>query len=278
MKRKIAIFAVLLVILVLVGFSPFEKVSANPYSHPGTRPQIIIITPPDPHKRYENTSVSLQVEVDMLDEFPRIRNMYYALDGGPATYFDFAKVRNISYWPDKNGYVLAAKVDMENLSEGNHTVTAYCRDSNGNVTSTSRSFIVDSQYQITVIQILAPKNMTYSTKEIPLIFTVNGALKNASYGFWPPSPNKNEVGNPVAGNTTLTELSDGRYRILVYAFADGRGGGGSFVEFTVNSSQANFSLTLKSPSIYITLAVVITIVAVASISLVYFKKHGDRNK
>jgi hypothetical protein len=51
MKQSSVPLAVLLIILLLVGFPPVEKVNANPYSHPGTRPQIIIVTPPDPHKR-----------------------------------------------------------------------------------------------------------------------------------------------------------------------------------------------------------------------------------
>ncbi len=77
-----------------------------------------------------------------------------------SVYLDFTALRNSSWWPDKSGYVVGAKGDLENLPEGSHKVVAYFADGNGKVMSTFRTFSVDSHYQGTVIEILSPKNIT----------------------------------------------------------------------------------------------------------------------
>jgi len=178
---------------------------------------------------------------------------------------------------------VGAKADLENLSEGSHKVIAYSVDSNGKVMSTSRAFSVDSHYQVTVVGILSPINITYSTKEMPLIFTVNGEFKNASYHVLRPLGGGNITENPItgtiiAGNTTLTGLSDGFYKILMYAYADGKGGARAYIEFTINSTQAinltdleNQPTVLTIIAIGITLVVIVTVVGIGL--LFYFKKR-----
>ena len=263
----------LAIILVLAIFIfPFGLASANPITF--QVPSMKIISPPDPPNRYENSTVSLEVEVYMLNESPRLSSIYYSLDGGPFVYLDFTTLRNSSWWPDKIGYVVGAKADIENLAEGSHNLKAYSVDIKGKIIAAStRTFTVDSQYQVTLVEILSPKNITYSTKEIPLIFTINGEFKNASYHFLPPSPMRGNItGVPITGNTTLTGLSDGFYKILLYAFADEKGGDMTNLEFTLNSTQATNSLTLDAQTSIIVTASIVTVVF-ALVSLVYFKKR-----
>jgi hypothetical protein len=276
MKKGIALFTVIFAVSMLIGIQAVEVVNANPMTF--QVPSMKIVSPPDPPNRYENSTVSLEVEVYMLDESPRIQSMYYSLDGGSSVYLGFTTLRNSSWWPDKSGYVVGAKVDLENLSEGNHSVISYSADSNGKVMSTSRTFSVDSHYQVTVIEILSPKNITYSTNEVPLVFTMNGEFKSANYGFLPPSPMRgNTTAVPIAafqidGNTTLTGLSDGFYRILLYASAQEKGASMNYLEFTINTTQANNSPTLGTQTSTVLMASLVTMV-VTSVSLVYFKKH-----
>jgi hypothetical protein len=279
MKGRFALFAVIFVFSISIGIPAVEVVNANPYNF--SVPSMKIISPPDPLNRYENSTVSLEVEVYMLDESPRIQSMYYSLDGGPFVYLGFKTLGNSSWWPDKSGYIVGAKVDLENLSEGSHTVVAYSADSNGKVMSTSRTFNVDSNYQVTVIEILSPKNITYSTNEVPLVFTMNGEFKSANYGFLPPSPmrgNKTEVPIGVfeiAGNTTLTGLTDGFYRILMYASAEEKGASMNYLEFTIDTTQANNSLTLNTQTSTVILASLVTLV-ITSVSLVYFRRRRGK--
>jgi hypothetical protein len=276
-KRSIALTVVLaLMISFLPSIFLTELGSANPFNFPV--PSMKIISPPDPPNRYENSTVSLEVEVYMLEESPRLQRVYYSLDEGPSVYLDFTTLRNSSWWPDKIGYVVGAKVDLENLPEGNHNVKAYSVDSDGKViASSTRTFTVDSHYQVTLVEIFSPKNITYSTKEIPLIFTVNGEFKNASLHFLPPSPIiSNITGNEIAGNTTLDGLSDGFYRILLWTFADGKGGSRTYLEFTINSSHASTD-TLPNPEPFPTgqaIAITASVTAAAVGLFVFFKKSA----
>ena len=272
------ILALTIAFTLMISFLPSiflaELASANPIAF--QVPSMKIISPPDPPNRYENSTVLLEVEIYMLNESPRLQSVYYSLDGGPSVYYDFTTLRNSSWWPDKVGYVVGAKVDVENLSEGSHKVVAYCVDSNGKVMTTSRTFNVDSHFEVTIVEILSPKNITYPTKEIPLIFTINGEFKNASYSFLPPSPlRSNLTGFPITGNTTLTGLTDGFYRILLWTFADRKGGDMTNLEFTINSTQANNSLTIDTQTIIIVTASIVTAI-VALVSMVYFKRYKQR--
>ena len=276
MTRRIV--ALTIVLAVLISFLPStflaELASANPYNFPV--PSMKIISPPDPPNRYENRTVSLEIQVYLLNDSPKLQSIYYSLDGGPSVYLDFTTLRNSSWGIDRNGYSVGAKVDLENLSEGSHKVNAYSADINGNVIAAStRTFTVDSHYQVTLVEILSPENITYSTKEIPLIFTLNGEFKNASCHFLPPSPIvSNITGNEIAGNTTLTGLPDGFYRILLWVFADGKGGSRAYFEFTINSSPTS-SDTPTDPEPFPTgQAIAATAsIAVAAVGLfVFFKK------
>jgi hypothetical protein len=269
------ILALTIVLIPMISFLPSifltQLASANPIAF--QVPSMKIISPPDPPNRYENSTVLLEVEIYMLNESPRLQSVYYSLDGGPSVYYDFTTLRNSSWWPDKVGYVVGAKVDIENLSEGSHKVVAYSVDSNGKVMTTSRTFNVDSHFEVTIVEILSPKNITYPTKEIPLIFTINGEFKNASYHFVPPSPLRGNItGFPITGNTTLTGLTDGFYRILLWTFADRKGGDMTNLEFTINSTQANNSLTIDTQTIIIVTASIVTVV-VALVSLIYFRRR-----
>lgn len=269
-KRIVSICIVLALVISVMPSINFA--GANPYNF--SVPSMKIVSPPEPPNRYENNTVSLEIEAYMLNESPRLQSIYYSLDGGPFVYLDFTILRNSSWGLDRIGYTVGAKVDLESLSEGSHNVIAYSADSNGKVMATSRAFKVDSHYQVTVLGILSPKNITYSTKEIPLTFTVNGEFKNASYQFLPPSPMRGNItGFPIAGNTTLTGLSDGSYRILLYAYADGKGGTRAYLEFTVNSTQANNSLTLDTQTTStIVMAVIAITIGAAVIAVILIKR------
>ena len=87
------------------------------------------------------------------------------------------------------------------------------------------------------------------------------------------------MSNPISGNTTLTGLSDGFYKILLYAFAEGKGGSRAYLEFTVSHSMPTINtgptlqLELNPSKVHIILAIVTAIFAIALVSLVYFKKR-----
>ncbi len=110
----------------------------------------------------------------------------------------------------------------------------------------------------------------------PLVFTMNGEFKSANYGFLPPSPMRGNItAFPIAGNTTLTGLSDGFYRILLYASAEEKGASMNYLEFTINTTQDNNSPTLDVQTSTIIMASFVTMV-VTSVSLVYFRRRKGK--
>jgi hypothetical protein len=227
-------------------------------------PSMKIVSPPYPPNKYENSSVMLEIHVYMLTDSPRLRSISYTLEGEPSVYlYNFTTIGPISLGRTVYGYTLSAKVDLENLSEGNHTVKAYSVDVNGKEMSTSQSFTVNSHYAVTVLRVLSPTNITYSTREIPLIFTVNGEFKNASYQFLEPSDPTRVY---IAGNTTLTGLSDGFNKIAFTVDAE-NGIAGALLGFTIDSTLADNQLLLTTIA-----AVAILLVIVMAVTLYKIKK------
>jgi len=80
-----------------------------------------------------------------------------------------------------------------------------------------------------VVCILSPENLTYTTSSIPLIFTVNERTFSIGYSL-------DYLENvTIAGNTTLTDLSNGSHSIIVYANdTSGNTGSSNRVYFTVS--------------------------------------------
>jgi hypothetical protein len=120
-------------------------------------PFLSILSPADPPNRYENSTVELELNVRLVEGSPRPKNFSYSLDGGPAV--DLANVTT-SHKTTFMPYIFtlySAKVKLENLSEGNHTIDAYADGLH-----VSRSFSVNSYYHPTIVKILTPVNQTYS--------------------------------------------------------------------------------------------------------------------
>ena len=255
MKRKALALTVALALMVSIVL-PMPLANANFIDFP--IPSMKIISPPYPPNEYENSTVMLEIRVYMHNNSPRLRSIFYNVDGEPSVYlYNFTTLPPSSWDKDRRGYTLSARVDLENLSEGNHTVKAYSVDVNGKEMSTSQSFTVNSHYAVTVLRVLSPTNQTYSTREIPLIFTVNGEFKNASYQFLEPSDPTRVY---IAGNTTLTGLSDGFNKIAFTVDAE-NGIAGALLSFTINSTLADNQLLLTTiAGVAILLAIVVAVI------------------
>lgn len=80
------------------------------------------------------------------------------------------------------------------------------------------------------ITILSPKNMTYATDSIPLIFTVNKLTSWIGYSL------DGNVNLTINENTTLQELSTGTHKITVYANSTfGKMGASETIHFMVDT-------------------------------------------
>jgi hypothetical protein len=109
-------------------------------------------------------------------------------------------------------------------------------------------------------------NTTYSSAEVPLSFSVDELTSRMTYCV-------DNVSNvTVAGNCTLTELSDGRHSLTVYAWdMVGNIGVSETVTFAVDKQPESTSDPEPCPWLLV-IAVVLVVAAVVGV-LTYFKKR-----
>jgi hypothetical protein len=225
----------------LIGFT-FQLALAEGYVFTEIPiPSMNIISPPYPPNRYENSTVNFEVNVYLFSESPKVNSIDYSVDGEPLQYIkNLTTTSPSNFGSGRVGYTVIGKAVLENLTDGNHTINA-----NANGMHTSRDFTVNSSYQVASIKILSPTNQTYNG-EIPLIFTVNGNIEKAYYYLYEQvdyphyGPDKsNEY--PLAGNTTITLNSEGKYEILIIVVNES-GRAEAVTTFTVTTNFSTYYL------------------------------------
>lgn len=181
-------------------------------------------------RQSENGTVTINIavilvcgEYDQSFTDAHLDSVCYSLDGQPLVYvYNFAIENITDYGRDRQDFFrCSTSVRLENLSDGNHTVTAYANDTHSptayiNSQSASYNFTVNSHYQVPVVKILSPISQTYSDAA-PLIFTVNGEVKEAHcYMYRGESPYEAVYERSFTGNTSLHNLPDGKYVMYLY--------------------------------------------------------------
>jgi len=92
------------------------------------------------------------------------------------------------------------------------------------------------------ISIVSPENKTYTVEDVPLTFTVSESTSWIGYSL------DGQANITIAGNTTLTGLSDGMHSLVVYASdITGNIGSSNMVYFTIQTT----AIDTTSPSISI---------------------------
>jgi hypothetical protein len=224
-------------------------------------PRIDIISPPYPPNRYENNTVELKIHVRMLEGSPRPSNFSFSLDGNPLVNLENFTTTSISHWASYVFTLFIAKINLENLSEGNHTINAYADG-----LSTSRSFEVNSHYLPTVVKILSPTNQNYSSR-VPLVFTVNMPIKGAYYYMY--RGNDAVFETHFNGNITMENLLDGNYVLYLYVTTE-NGDEPASTHFSVsNNITAN---SIAAGILPYAIGITTLLIVVAGL-LVYFRKY-----
>lgn len=156
-----------------------------------------------------------------------------------------------------------------NLSDGEHSVVIYARGGGGYAEGLTYNFFgmtTISVINFTIdttppsISSLSVENKTYSTSDVPLNITVNEPFSQVSYSL------NGQENVTVSGNTTLTDLPNGNYTVVVYATdLAGHVGASETIAFTV----AKPDLTI----------IAVTVTTVICVGLpIYFKKHKHQLK
>jgi hypothetical protein len=214
MKRKITLFTVLLVALVLVEVTSIIEVSANPFSPPvyrqidpipGTIPPEIKLTSPRNNTNYtDNVTVTLNVIKPQLSKWDSsITEISYTLDQS-----NFKPLYNIRYEKTASG--------IPGISEYKTTFSLPYYSGNHTITIRVIGAVVDSP----------TRTMFYVDSSSTVSFTM-----------------KNQTSSPTPSQRMPS-----------------------------NNISPTLPVWLNSSIVYIVLAIVIAVVAVASIALVYFRR------
>jgi hypothetical protein len=162
---------------------------------------------------------------------------------------------------------ISQELNLTNIPEGKQNVTiqavgdgtyldGYFYNTFSITGSSSISFTIDTTPPI--ISILSPENKAYSTSDVPLNFTVNEASSQLKYCL----DGQNNV--TIAGNVTLSGLSDGAHNLRVYAWNEGDKVG---VSKTITFAVVDMFQTV------LVLAIIVTVIVIAVGLLFYFKKR-----
>ncbi|WGM90588.1 MAG: Ig-like domain-containing protein [Candidatus Bathyarchaeum tardum] len=179
-----------------------------------TVPPVVIIWPPG-NETYPSS------EVDVYFVFnEELSWIVYSLDRG----------KNQS---------ITGNFTLSSLSDGPHSVVIYSADK---VNNTDRSNIVYFSVDTTlpVVNLLSPKNVTYTTNGVDFNFKVEEDTSWIGYSL------DGGSNRTVDGNFTLSSLSDGEHSVVVYALdAKKVNMGKAFVFFTVDTTPPE--VVIKSP-------------------------------
>ncbi|MGD6810019.1 MAG: hypothetical protein ACQCN3_10010 [Candidatus Bathyarchaeia archaeon] len=101
---------------------------------------------------YSNSSVPLMVRVNVLTGESWITSIRYSIDdGAPVKLTNLTREETLWYWTETVGVLahgegFSTTATIENLQEGNHTLTVYSHASDGEEMSRSITLIVDYGY------------------------------------------------------------------------------------------------------------------------------------
>ncbi len=107
------------------------------------------------------------------------------------------------------------------------------------------------------VNILSPQVTTYTQRNVPLTFHVDGAIWNFMYAL------NDNLNISLTGNTTLTNMPNGDYSITVYAIDNnGNRGASQTVAFSVNNAEPYVppKIEIQSPTdkVYYTSQITLT--------------------
>ncbi len=248
-----------LILLITIGTQNVKVVDANPINVYSV-PDIQISYPLISTGEYVNSTAEFEVYVYHSTDSKR-PSVTYSLDRQPTVSLEFSEEKNCNdlvYVGSKIERMdfkkFTAPLVLEDLSEGTHSLVAYADNM-----SASISFKVNSYYIIAELGVLSPGSRVYSNT-VPLTFTVNGEIESAHYYIY---QNRELItDNALSGNTTLYQLSEGDYDLLLFVTTQ-HGQTSESVTFSVSQSNQlqNFNFMVGA-IVLLVLSIVIVLIFV----------------
>jgi hypothetical protein len=144
MKRRIALFTVLLAFLVFVELIPIEESNANPTPQ---FPSLIITSPNTCSKNaYTGNSISIQYDLYITNSSSDLStiSLYYSLDDGDKISIPSTALTNYRLYEEGHSpIVYTGDTNISGIPNGEHKVTVYAKTSIGECYCSS-TFIMDN--------------------------------------------------------------------------------------------------------------------------------------
>jgi hypothetical protein len=188
---------------------------------------------------------------------------YYATDWNQGTIL----VHQQEYDGDEQSFK-EFSINLTDIPEGNHSIEVYARllldrghYAHDETSYTLVNFAGDSIPPC--ISGISIENKTYNSAELPLNFTADEQISQASYSL------DNQANETINGNTTLQGLTEGTHNLTGYATdATGNTGASEMIAFTVAATTSTATVAVAASTI--------TAVLVTSLLIFYFRKRANK--
>jgi hypothetical protein len=203
--------ALLLMIFLMQAIAQVAIVNANFY--PFGVPALQVRSPKsNPYLSVEPT-VNISFDYYVSKNLTQVEHFSYSLDESANSILT-SSMSDYTYDTIEYSDYSVSKT-LENLANGNHSVTFYVQFLNGTISDVWHlTIIVDTTYKHPVPLMISPLNQTtYNTKEVPVIFAVNSTYVGDSLYCLDSSDVQNSSWQCLIGNGTLSNLSEGPHTL-----------------------------------------------------------------
>ncbi len=213
MKKKTALTAIILFTLAtsLTAMCVIETAKADPFLF-GVPPLIVNSPQTNPYLSVEPT-INISFDYYVSKNLTQLDHFAYSLDENTNSILT-SRMSDFNYTINYTTSMYldySVSLTLENLTNGNHSVIFYAQFLNGTINDIwNLTIIVDPTYKNPAPLMISPLNQTtYSSKEVPVIFTINSSAVGESLYSLDSSNNWQYL----IGNGTLPNLSDGSHTL-----------------------------------------------------------------
>lgn len=264
MKRAtlaLTIFSAIIILMLLLA--QVTEVKANPFSFEPEKPGLFVYQPSSNHMYL------MDGRLDIL--------FYYAMKDNLTQFSFFYNLDNSGNFPLRanleSGYVYyyAVSNTLNNLADGDHTLTVYAHCSNGTVNPLFSTIITVDAAAYTPL-IISPLNQTtYNTNQVPLTYSLNKEILWSYYSV--DSTNNSDLKN-FRGNITLPNLSEGQHKLTLAVTTNT-----TTIHQTIQTITFSINTTTSTPSVpeFAITAFLVAVLVAVSLSLYIGKKKLTLN-
>ena len=206
MKRE-ALYPILasMIILLILTIPQVSTVEANFLSFKPDTPGLYVYHPDSNHVYVIDPILNILFYYAMEDNSSQI-SFSYSLDNR-VNFPLSATLKQSDYV-----YYYTVSSTLNNLTDGDHTLTVYADCSNGTINAIINTEITVDAAANTPIVVSPLNQTTYNTKQVPLTYTIN---KEILWSYYSIDSTDNSDLKSFNGNISLPTLSEGQHKLTL---------------------------------------------------------------